>query len=62
MCLEIIVLFCIFSRSFRNENTTHIKLVIYFFTRLLFAKDFLFYEVISCKVVFVGYLFFSSET
>ena len=33
-----------------------------FFTRLLFAKDCLFYEVISCKVFLVGYLFFSSET
>lgn len=24
MCTEIIVLFCIFSRGFRNENSTHI--------------------------------------
>ena len=59
MCIEIIVLFCIFSGSFRNENTRHIQLVIYFFTRLLFAKDCLFYEVISCDL-FQWVIYFSA--
>lgn len=62
-CVQKLLYCFVFFPEVLEMKTQHIFTSLFiFFTRLLFAKDCLFYEVISCKVFLVGYLFFSSET